>query len=428
MTWAPPRRILAIGWLVFLLYAYPGYMGAEAGDQLFDSRTGEVTDWHSPMLTAVWQVVGLLVSGPAGMLFLQSLLLLGGTFVLLRRALPERVAAVASSGVLLFPPVLATMGQIVPEAQLAGFLVAGAAALTSEPPRLKLCGLGLLVIASGMRPGAPVAVLCVIIALFVWREGLSRVRRFALAAGAGIAVVLVSSVIVYSVVDVRSHRNEISLAMSDIVGTLRYAPAMPDAEVRSVLGDTALAVSTGIQQRARELYGKPARYASGDDRLFDPPTGSSREALLGARRSVALSAPVAYLRHRLRVFLPLIGWTRTPSAINTEFVAGRDHSISLAHAARHSLVQRLLVAPVRWSSRTIVHRPYVYAILALVLLPLAIGWRERTAAVLLASALSYEVALLFVVVRPSGTESLPLLVATLLAAVLVVSRRFRAAA
>ena len=85
-----PQRILLAGWLGFLLYAYPGYMLTDVADQLFESRVNEFTDAHAPMMTEVWRTVALVISGPPGMLFLQSLLLLGGTFVLLRRAMTER--------------------------------------------------------------------------------------------------------------------------------------------------------------------------------------------------------------------------------------------------------------------------------------------------------------------------------------------------
>ena len=148
-----PRAILVIGWLVFMLYAYPGYMNSEAVDQLIDARYGQFTDWHSPMLTEVWRVVGFVVSGPAGMLVLQSLLVLVGGYRLLRRAMSERAAAIAMCGVLVFPPVIATMGLVCPEALLAGCFLVGLDALRSPRRALKLVGLGLLVIGSAMRPG-----------------------------------------------------------------------------------------------------------------------------------------------------------------------------------------------------------------------------------------------------------------------------------
>jgi hypothetical protein len=430
VSWATPPRILTAGWLVFLLYAYPGYIGAEAADQLFDSRVGEITDWHSPMMTVVWRVVGVVISGPAGMLLLQSLLLLVGSFTLLRQRLPERTAAIAACAVLLFPPVLATTGQIHQDAQLAGFVVAGAAALTSVRLGVRLAGLGLLVIACGLPAGGALAVFPIILACFWWRPTSNRWSRLGVAAAASALVVITSSVVVYAVVDVRSERNEVSLAMSDILGTLQYAPDLTDPEARTELGDAQLAVLANLQERARAVYGKPSTYAAGDERFFEaPPNKEARKALYAARRSLALAYPRAYLRHRWRAMTHVLALSRSRSSVvaYTMFVAVREHNVALQHAARHSSVQRWLVAPVRWISRTVIHRPYVYALLALVLLPLALLRRRPDAAALLASGLAYETALLFVTVRVSGTESHLLVVTTLLAAILIGTRRQTAA-
>ena len=81
------RSILLAGWLLFLLYAYPGYMDTAAVDMLIDSRYRQISDWHSPMMTWVWEVVGLVIAGPAGMLLLQSGLFLFGARALLARVM-----------------------------------------------------------------------------------------------------------------------------------------------------------------------------------------------------------------------------------------------------------------------------------------------------------------------------------------------------
>src|SRR5262249_3941645 len=146
--------ILLAGWLLFLLYAYPGYLLTESANQLFDARTGGFTDWHSPMMTEVWRIVSIPIAGPAGMLLLQSGLLLWGGFVLLRRTLSARAAAIAAVCILVFPPIMAPMAVITPEAQFAAFLIAGTAALSSERPAWRYTGLGLMVVACGLREGA----------------------------------------------------------------------------------------------------------------------------------------------------------------------------------------------------------------------------------------------------------------------------------
>ena len=73
-----PLRIVIAGWAVFLLYAFPGYVDIPGGDILADARTEQFGDWHSPVMAKVWYVLGHVVSGPPGMLVLQSGTLLFG--------------------------------------------------------------------------------------------------------------------------------------------------------------------------------------------------------------------------------------------------------------------------------------------------------------------------------------------------------------
>ncbi|HEY0194565.1 MAG TPA: hypothetical protein VGC42_25810, partial [Kofleriaceae bacterium] len=154
-----PRTILILGWLVFVVYAYPGYMTSDGVDQLFDARLGVFNDWSSPTMTEVWRLVGFAVTGPFGMLAVQSWLLLGGAYALLARITRPRGAAVGAAALLIFPPVMVTMAVIWPDSQMAGFLMAGLAAVTARRRGVRLAGVGLLVLAAAMRPGAGLAVL-----------------------------------------------------------------------------------------------------------------------------------------------------------------------------------------------------------------------------------------------------------------------------
>jgi hypothetical protein len=419
-----PRWILIAGWIAFLMYAYPGYLKTDGADMLADSRVGEFTDWHSPMMTEVWRIVGRVISGPAGMLFLQSLLLLAGSYQLLRRAMSDRAAAIAAVCVLVSPPIIATTALVSAEAQLASFVIAGAAALASPQLRIRLLGLGAMFVACGMREGAALAAVPIILASFRWCDDAPRLQRLALAAAASVIVVGAACGANRVLVDFETDRNEVAHAMSDVIGTLRYAKDLGDANVQHLLAGVPLATSTEIQNHAKSVYSKPGKYAAGETRVFDPPaTEAEREAVLSARYTVARAAPGAYLAHRWHVFRGILGFSKTWSPLYTEFTQNAGVREGLRHAAFHSLLQSTLIRPVHWLSGTFLFRPYLYAVLALLLLPVAVIRKERDTAVLLASGLSYELGLMFVANRAEYRDSHWMIAATVVAIILLVTRK-----
>src|SRR5262245_9378172 len=100
-------------------------MSSDSATQLADARSHQYTDWHPPVMAAMWTVLDKIVAGPALMLVLQGSLFLIGSYRLLRAVLSERAAAIAASAILLFPPVLAPMAVIWKDSQMAGFLLMG---------------------------------------------------------------------------------------------------------------------------------------------------------------------------------------------------------------------------------------------------------------------------------------------------------------
>ncbi len=422
-----PRRILLGAWLVFLLATYPGFMRTDAADELVDSRVGVFTDWHVPMMSQVWRIVGIVFSGPAGMLLLQSALLLGGTFVLARRLLAERAAAIVAACALLFPPLLIANGLVTAEAQLAGFLIAGAAAFTCERRWVRILGLVLVVLGCSMHDAGPLAALPIVVGMFVWDRSRPRWQRIGIAIAAWVLVVGVALGLSHVVVDDRSYRNEVAFAMSDIVGTLRYAGTLDDATIERCLPGVRFATAD-IQQRARAIHGRTRQYAATDQRLFEPPTtDAEREALFAGRRALVRLAPKAYLKARWGMFVRTIGW-RTPSNWSPAYTAFYEtfrDAKGMYHAARHSLLQGLLLAPFTALSGTPLFRPYLYLALALLLLPFAIVRRQRAAIVFLASALGYELGVFVLANRTDYRDAHWLMVATVLGLALVVTRRWQ---
>ncbi len=420
-----PRRILIAAAVVYVLYGYPGYMMAGAGDELMDSRVGQITDWHSPMLTEVWRVCGRLFSGPAPLFLLLGACVLFGSYALLRHRLTDRGAAFGAAGVLLAPPILATTAVMTPDAALAAFLVAGAALLLEPSPRRRAGGLAVLVIAAGLREGAIAAVVPVLAGALRWPVAASRWRQLAAALVASVVVAGLAFGIDRLLVVETTHRREAALAMTDLAGTLAHAQSFDDATLARELPGVPWAVTSGIQARARIAAKHPYDLDHGVAPLFERPTTTDQnEALIAGARRLSWLAPGAYVRHRLGVLRRVLGLSRDKRwrPVHTEFVQPRSLRLVLAHAAHHSLAQRALIAPVRALGRTFVFRPYLYLAFALVLFGFALARHDGLAAMLVISAIGYELVLGIVTTVPTFQASGWLIVATVLAGIVMLRR------
>jgi len=84
---SPAATILAVGWAVAVLYAYPGVMSYDSFEQLHEGRAWFFTDAHPPVMAALWGVVDRVISGPLVMLLLQVTTFLAGVYWILRRAM-----------------------------------------------------------------------------------------------------------------------------------------------------------------------------------------------------------------------------------------------------------------------------------------------------------------------------------------------------
>lgn len=420
------RRILIAGWLVFLLFAYPGYMTIESVDQLMDARSRSNSDWYAPVLSVIWRWVHHVIAGPAGMLVLQSGLFLAGLHALLRRGLPERQAAVAAIAILCFPPVAAPLAVIWRDAHLAGLLLAGAAALASDRRGVRIGGLALLVLGTTMRDAAAIAVLPLVLACFPWRIGDARWSRPAAATGAWLVIALVAHGLSARATSTTTERAELARARLDIVGVLRYADAS-DAALRAELERAGVRriTATELRRESKRIYRSTDAHAELLP-LPDPRDADARATLLRARRDLALAYPGAYLSHRsrqLRILLglePMARW----QPVYAFFLEDPSHPALAMHRAKHSWVQRQLIRGAR-SFPAIGFRPYLYAAIALALLPLAIVRRERLAGALLASGLLYELALGFTETVPEYRHSHWMIACTTIATVTLVAQELR---
>lgn len=430
---ATPRAILLVGALGFVLYGSPGFLTTEAADQLADARVGQFTDWHSPVMTEIWRLLELLAAGPAPMFALQGGLVLVGAYHLLARVLSPRGAAIAATAVLWSPPVLATLAVISPDSLLAGLLVSGAAAIASPRRAVRIAGLGLVVLACGLREGAPVAALPIVVigfAGFARTADPRRARWRRVAIGLGVWIVVAAGGLGLSrlLIDQRSDRREIELATRDIAGILRFAGRLDPGQLARVFAPVPLRTTDDLAHDARRWYTHPDQLGRGARPLFDSPdTLEAREAVIAARDRLIRAHPGAYLVYRSRVLIRLLGFTRSAqrTAVYTQFVEVPGHRAALQFNARHSVIQRGLIAPVRALRNTWLFHPFLYFAIALIALPVAAWRRQRDAAMLLASAIGHELGAMFAIATPELRSSFWMMAATVLGVVVLIARGAR---
>jgi len=231
--------------------------------------------------------------------------------------------------------------------------------------------------------------------------------------------------VTWLLVDHETRRPEVRLAGLDVAGTLAKAGPIDDAEISGLLDGLVFVVDRDLQQHARAAYARSHSIMAGADRVFETPqTERGKQRLIDARRSLALAHPGAYAAHRWRQALRVLGVVRGKQwrPLVASAVGNPDQRDPANHAARHSRVQGALVAVVRVFSKGVLFRPYVYLVIALILLPLALRRREREAVVLLASGIAYELALFVVTSDAEYRYSHWMIVATLLAVVVMIAR------
>lgn len=433
----PPRVILGVGWFTFFIHAYPGRMTRDSFDQLRQARTGYFLDDHPPLMQAIVWVTDRVVAGPIGVVMLQGALFLAGAYLVLRRAMRERVAAVVAVAVLWFPPVVAVMVVMWKDPLLAGALLLGAALLLDERKGARLAGLALAGVAAGVRFNGLAATFAIVILLFVWnhRRG---VKRYALAAAAWVGVTAAAFGVNALLADRQTHFFETTL-VDDVVGTLAFVDGeRPDAELRPLLAGTRLRLDRDIHAGLRRAYRADTMlwYVVGDDRLFDlpladvePPPPALRARLLAVWKQVVFDDFGAYLAYRADRFRVVLGLQRAGETTWDEhLIVTHDYQDkatiwTYGVSTTTSPVQGEIDVVLEDLSHTWLFRPYLYLALTLALLVLA--RRHAVAAALLLSGLGNELSLFFLAHSPDYRYSHWMICTTLLAAILLFADRLR---
>ncbi len=440
LTSRSPRAYLLAGWLIFVAYAYPGLTTKDTFDQLAQARAGRFADDHPPLMAALWSVVDPLVAGTFGMLVLQSTTLLGGLYLLLRRATNARCAAVTASAILLFPPVLAPMAVVWKDCLMAGTLALGAALLLSDRRRTKAGGVVLLVVATALRYNAFAATLPLLALLgwsapaVTWRR---RVQRAGLALVLWIGVTVAALGVNRVLADRQMHFWHSSLAIMDIVGTLEFsATPVTDSSLRRTLDGTGLRIQDNIHATIHTRYraGDFLHLVHGADPLFDlplvdataPASPATRAAIERAWRTIVFGRPLAYLQYRLDTFRVVLGfddvaWSRV--LVVTHPYQDRAVLERMGIPTGTSTLQARTGRALDTLSHTLLFRPWAYLLVALALLGLA--RRDRIAVAVLLSGLGLEASLLPLAGSPDFRYSHWMILCTVVGGAMTFAQRWR---
>lgn len=431
-----PQTVLFAAWCVLFIYAFPGQMTQDSFDHLRETRAKLYSDAHPPSINLIWRVLDYIIAGPFLMFVLQSVMFVVGLYHLFRRTFAPRRAAWVTFAVYIFPPVMVPMAVIWKDCLMVGFLVLGAVGLLSERRTAKVWGLVALLWATAVRYNALGATLPLVVLLFEWRPGMHWLKRYALSTAVWLAITLAAFGLNAKVTDREMHYWQSSLALYDIVGTLAHVDEdLPDAELQRLLAGTELLKTERIHETIRAVY-TPRDFFPivNDPKLtmwnvpingYEPAPQSQRDAISRAYRETLTTYPGAYAAHRLDVIVQVLGvYSRRAGAVSKrEFYSPQmQHEMGLSTG--WSRLQHKLTYWMKWLSyHTPLFVPFVYFVVTLFLLPLALRRREILAFLL--SGLSMEGTLLFLAHSNDYRYSHWMVICTIFSAIVIFAHRYR---
>lgn len=409
-----PRTIYIVALVGIVLYGFPGLTSYDSIVQLDAARRWELGDWHPAVMSALWRVVELVVSGTFGMLLLQAAAFVAGIGGILRTELAPRRAALVALAIAWFPPVLVVMGVIWKDAQMAGYLVLAVALCAGPPGRRRWLGIALFVLASALRHNAPAATLAPIVLLVARERG--RWQRWLVGVAAWLAITFAGVGLDAALTNHPGPGLSDWIEVTDIQGIARWAGPLSDDELRPLLAGANLHVDRDLQRELAAHY-DPRNYLEFSQHpqpLELSQTPEQRDAIRHAWRTLVLHEPLAYAHHRWLVFrqvLELRAPSRPPAFVTTDDLYSRTTP---------SAIQRAWFWLVR-AIGPLWYVPFIYLAVGLCLLALA---RTRLEFALLGSGLVYELGLFAGAMTGDYRYSHWMIVTVVLAAVLIAHRRY----
>jgi hypothetical protein len=261
--------------------------------------------------------------------------------------------------------------------------------------------------------------------------------RYTLALAVWLATSIAALGLNAALTDKPMHYWHSSLAIFDIAGTLANVPGtLPDDTLREELAGTQLLVDHDIHAAIRTVYTPRDFFPLLTDlkhRLwilpidgYEPAPEPQRDAIARAWLDVVTRYPWPFIRHRLAVMVEVLDLrgTRSMGAVVPRELRYQAEASALHLPTETSSLQLALTRALHWLSRhTGLFTPWVYAVVALIMLPLA--WRQRDVLALLLSGLGLEASLVPLVHSRDYRYSHWLVLSTLLSCIILGARRYR---
>ncbi|MEH3120459.1 MAG: hypothetical protein PGN16_00535 [Sphingomonas phyllosphaerae] len=423
----PGRPHLIAGAFLFaasLALFWPGYAEYDTLRQYEQVVANQVDDWHPPIMARLWQVLLPLGHGTAPLLVLQ----LAGYWLglaLIADALAAAGRARAGWATLmvgLLPPLLGWQVVVLKDAQLVGATLAATGLIARYRLHGRPVPLGVIAIAGLLFGYALLVRANAVFALAPLIVALSPLRRAGARLGATLAIVaavLASSGPI--------NRRVLGAQPSDVATTqARYDLA--GIAVRTDASVAGLAPGTGAALRAGHCvtpyFWDPLEDTPACAAALAPLATSSTGTLYRRLAVEAFRHPPAYVTHRAAHLNMTWRWlvpARLPGAEPPTISEPNAEGIATpgrVAAAWQMLAGRVTRGPLGW--------PFVWIVAALLLLPAARraqgGAARRLALGLLASALALEASFAAVSIAADLRYHLWPILATALAAVLLIER------
>lgn len=299
-----PVLIALAGMALTLAVFWPGVMTYDALYVYKATAEGEVGDWQSPVMTALWAVVDPLAPG-SGSLFLLTAALYWAGFALVGTTIAWRAPWLGVIAVLLafLPPAFMFVGMIWRDVLFAAvWLFAAALVFATAQARVavrlpaQMVALALIALGVTLRTNALFAA-PVLVAYALWPRRFAWKRAALVYLPAVLVLFVTVQVVFYGLLGATRQHPIHSLFVFDLggithfTGTNQFPVTWSPVEEQRLVGD--------CYDRLWDVYwhGRRCEFVMG--RLENEQDIFGTPALSAAWRKAVLAHPLAYLRHRL---------------------------------------------------------------------------------------------------------------------------------
>lgn len=444
-----PIYICIAGFCLSLVLNFPGFMSFDSVAQIIEARSGIYSDWHPPAMAFLWHFADKVIPGPFGMLFLDTALIWIGTCLVTTYWFSNsRPACLLFAPFLLvfYPPIFSISGAIWKDIFMAGLLICAigiAAAIkpgTTRAPYLFGIMLMLLYGAILFRYNAVFAVTpIVVLGILQAYPGSRNAGRIMAASILAVPLAFAMLLCMKPLNDaITSHKCSPwqQIAFFDIAGTIHNVHELPQ--------QAAIFERVPLHLREQSSLGSLLQSYSSEkyntlvdqkDPVFqtDTMTVADRDELMRTWCETVVHHPLAWLRHRWQFFLHLTGFS-SENLTSPVFMEPRGFPPIFDKAypdktPELNRVQNLLKAALLTLSGSVLFRPWIYLLLALLVLVTAcldLRLPYRLPIVFIAaSALTHEMGLLISAPSPDFRYSHYMIYASMLAATLFLRSRLR---